>query len=142
MVLFTFLLFFSASSALAAGTEYAHCDQVGEEQKKAREGAISDDQRLNLQEKLYFDLRKLNDEGEKQNDLPRSFLHNCLKKKSAIFQESARNASSSLAAQADTFASAFVEALTLLERDPEPVLLAMGDVPLAPTALVAIASVP
>jgi hypothetical protein len=66
---------------------------------------------------------------------PAVFSHTVHNAQAALFSIAAGNraASSSLAAQADTWASAFVEALTLLERDPEPVLLAMGDVPLAPT---------
>ncbi len=67
---------------------------------------------------------------------PAVFSHTVHNAQAALFSIAAGNraASSSLAAQADTFASAFVEALTLLERDPaEPVLLTMGDVPLADT---------
>jgi hypothetical protein len=66
---------------------------------------------------------------------PAVFSHTVHNAQAALFSIAAGNraASSSLAAQADTFASAFIEALTLLERDPEPVLLAMGDVPLAET---------
>jgi hypothetical protein len=65
---------------------------------------------------------------------PAVFSHTVHNAQAALFSIAAGNraASSSLAAQADTFASAFVEALTMLEREPEPVLLAMGDVPLAP----------
>ena len=45
-----------------------------------------------------------------------------------------RQASSSLAAGADTFACGWLEALTHLEREPErPVLLVTSDVPLDPT---------
>jgi hypothetical protein len=63
------------------------------------------------------------------------FSHTVHNAQAALFSIAAGNraASSSLAAQADTWPSAFIEALTLLERDPQPVLLAMGDVPLAPT---------
>jgi hypothetical protein len=67
---------------------------------------------------------------------PAVFSHTVHNAQAALFSIAAGNraASSSLAAQADTWANAFVEALTLLERDPtEPVLLAMGDVPLAET---------
>jgi hypothetical protein len=45
-----------------------------------------------------------------------------------------REASSSLAARADTFACGFLEALAHLEREPDrPVLYVMGDARLAPT---------
>lgn len=45
-----------------------------------------------------------------------------------------RRPSSSIAAQQDSFACGYLEALTLLEREPtRPVLLVVGDVPLAPT---------
>jgi hypothetical protein len=66
---------------------------------------------------------------------PAVFSHTVHNAQAALFSIAAGNraASSSLAAQADTFASAFIETLTLLERGPEPVLLAMGDVPLADT---------
>jgi hypothetical protein len=67
---------------------------------------------------------------------PAVFSHTVHNAQAALFSIAAGNraASSSLAAQADTWASAFIEALTLLERDPtQPVLLAMGDVPLADT---------
>jgi hypothetical protein len=66
---------------------------------------------------------------------PAVFSHTVHNAQAALFSIAAGNraASSSLAAQADTLASAFIEALTLLERSPEPVLLAMGDVPLAET---------
>ena len=54
----------------------------------------------------------------------------------ALFSIAAGNtaASSSLSAQEDTWPCAFVEALAMLERDPDaPVLLVVGDVPLAET---------
>jgi hypothetical protein len=67
---------------------------------------------------------------------PAVFSHTVHNAQAALFSIAAGNraASSSLAAQADTWACSFVEALTLLEREPaQPVLLAMGDVPLADT---------
>ena len=54
-----------------------------------------------------------------------------------------RQASSSLAAGADTFACGWLEALTHLERDPEtPVLLVVSDVPLDPTFAVLVSEPP
>jgi hypothetical protein len=65
-----------------------------------------------------------------------TFSHTVHNAQAGLFSIAAgnRNASSSIAAQEDTFAAAFLEALTFLERDPkQPVLLVMGDVPLAET---------
>jgi hypothetical protein len=67
---------------------------------------------------------------------PTKFSHTVHNAQAGLFSIAAgnRRASSSLAAQEDTFACGWVEALTHLEREPErPVLLVMGDVPLAPT---------
>ena len=67
---------------------------------------------------------------------PATFSHTVHNAQAALFSIAAgnREASSSLAAQEDTFACAWIEALTFLERDPEsPVLLVVGDVPLAET---------
>lgn len=67
---------------------------------------------------------------------PAVFSHTVHNAQAALFSIAAGNtaASSSLSAQEDTWACAFVEALTLLERDPSaPVLVVIGDVPLAET---------
>jgi hypothetical protein len=67
---------------------------------------------------------------------PAKFSHTVHNAQAGLFSIAAvnREASASLAAQADTFPMGFLEALTHLDREPErPVLLVTGDVPLAPT---------
>jgi hypothetical protein len=67
---------------------------------------------------------------------PATFSHTVHNAQAALFSIAAVNraASSSLSAQEDTWACAWIEALTFLERDPSaPVLLVIGDVPLADT---------
>ncbi len=67
---------------------------------------------------------------------PAIFSHTVHNAQAALFSIASGNtaASSSLSAQEDTWVCAFVEALTLLERDPSaPVLVVIGDVPLADT---------
>ena len=67
---------------------------------------------------------------------PTRFSHTVHNAQAGLFSIAAHNkqASSSIAAQEDTFASGWLEAATLLLRTPErPVLLVVGDVPLAPT---------
>jgi hypothetical protein len=66
---------------------------------------------------------------------PTRFSHTVHNAQAGLFSIAAgnRRASSSIAAQQDSFACGYLEALTLLEREPErPVLLVVGDVPLAP----------
>jgi hypothetical protein len=67
---------------------------------------------------------------------PATFSHTVHNAQAALFSIAAVNraASSSLSAQDDTWACAWVEALTFLQRDPAaPVLVVIGDVPLADT---------
>jgi hypothetical protein len=67
---------------------------------------------------------------------PTKFSHTVHNAQAGLFCIAAgnREASSSLAARADTFACGWLEALTFLERAPEhPVLLVTSDVPLDPT---------
>ena len=74
--------------------------------------------------------------AEHQPLSPTAFSHTVHNAQAGLFSIAAANrrASSSIAAQQDSFACGYLEALTLLERDPErPVLLVVGDVPLAPT---------
>ena len=64
---------------------------------------------------------------------PTTFSHTVHNAQAGLFSLAAANAltSSSIAAQADTFGSAYVEALALLEREPTfPALLVIADVPL------------
>lgn len=65
---------------------------------------------------------------------PTAFSHTVHNAQAGLFSLAAGNGhtSSSIAAQADTFGCAYLEALALLEREPEsPVLLVIADVPLA-----------
>jgi hypothetical protein len=74
--------------------------------------------------------------AERQPLSPTVFSHTVHNAQAGLFSIAAANrrASSSIAAQSDSFACGYLEALTLLERDPDrPVLLVTGDVPLAPT---------
>ncbi len=66
---------------------------------------------------------------------PAVFSHTVQNAQAGLFSIATHNrrASSSVSAQRDTFASAFVEALTHLDREPDlRVLLVVGDVPLVP----------
>ncbi len=66
---------------------------------------------------------------------PTKFSHTVHNAQAGLFSIATGNrlASSSVAAQDDSFACGYLEALTLLERHPErSVLLVVGDVPLAP----------
>jgi hypothetical protein len=76
---------------------------------------------------------------------PTKFSHTVHNAQAGLFCIAAgnRQASSSLAAGADTFACGWLEALTHLERDPEtPVLLVVSDVPLDPTFAVLVREPP
>ena len=67
---------------------------------------------------------------------PAKFSHTVHNAQAGLFSIATgnRRASSSLAAQQDTFGHGWLEALAHLEREPErPLLLVIGDVPLAPT---------
>jgi hypothetical protein len=67
---------------------------------------------------------------------PARFSHSVHNAQGGLFSIAAANRepSSSLAAMEDTFGCGFLEALCHLEREPDrPVLLVMGEVPLAPT---------
>ena len=67
---------------------------------------------------------------------PAKFSHTVHNAQAALFSIAAgnRRASSSLAAQEDTLGHGWLEALAHLEREPgRPLLLVVGDVPLAPT---------
>jgi len=66
---------------------------------------------------------------------PTKFSHTVHNAQAGLFSIASENrlASSSVAAQHDSFACGYLEALTLLERHPErSVLLVIGDIPLAP----------
>jgi len=66
---------------------------------------------------------------------PTLFSHSVHNAQAGLFSIAAHNraASSSIAAQDDTFGCAWLEAMTLLSRDPQGrCLLVIGEVPLAP----------
>jgi hypothetical protein len=66
---------------------------------------------------------------------PTRFSHSVHNAQAGLFSIAAgnREASSSIAAQEDTFGAGWIEALAMLAHAPErPVLLVVGDVPLAP----------
>ena len=74
--------------------------------------------------------------AQRQPLSPTRFSHTVHNAQAGLFSIAAgnRRASSSIAAQEETFGCGWLEALTLLQREPErPVLLVVGDVPLAPT---------
>jgi hypothetical protein len=74
--------------------------------------------------------------ARKQPVSPTRFSHTVHNAQAGLFSIAAgnRRTSSSIAALEDTFACGYIEALTLLQRDPDcAVLLIMADVPLAPT---------
>jgi hypothetical protein len=74
--------------------------------------------------------------AERQPISPTKFSHTVHNAQAGLFSIAAdnRQASSSVAAQQDTFACGYLEALTHLQRDPRSeVLLVMADIPLAPT---------
>jgi hypothetical protein len=76
---------------------------------------------------------------------PTKFSHTVHNAQAGLFCIAAgnREASSSLAAGADTFASGWLEALTHLEREPgRPLLLVASDVPLDPTFAALVAEPP
>ena len=74
--------------------------------------------------------------AEEEPISPTKFSHTVHNAQAGLFSIAAENrqASSSVAAQEDTFACGYLEALTHLAREPEqPVLLVVADVPLAET---------
>ncbi len=74
--------------------------------------------------------------AERQPISPTKFSHTVHNAQAGLFSIATENrqASSSVAAQQDTFACGYLEALTHLQRDPRSgVLLVMADIPLAPT---------
>lgn len=73
--------------------------------------------------------------ARKQPLSPTRFSHSVHNAQAGLFSIAAKNreVSSSIAAQQETFGAGWIEALTILARAPErPVLLVVGDVPLAP----------
>jgi hypothetical protein len=113
---------------IALTTAFACCD----EQERGRVSTVFASRHGNINESIDL-LDRL---AQRQPLSPTVFSHTVHNAQAALFSLAARNpeASSSIAAQADTFGCAWLEALALLEREPDqPVLLVMADVPLDPT---------
>jgi hypothetical protein len=100
------------------------------EDERARVGSVFASRHGNINESIEL-LERL------AHQLPLSptrFSHSVHNAQAGLFSIAAENrhASSSIAAEAETFACGFLEALTFLERAPEsPVLLVTADVPLS-----------
>jgi hypothetical protein len=102
-----------------------------EEQERARVASVFASRHGNINESIEL-LERL---ALEQPLSPTRFSHSVHNAQAGLFSIAAgnRQASSSIAAETETFGCAFLEALTFLERAPErPVLLVMADVPLAP----------
>jgi len=117
----------SPLARIALTTAFACCD----EDELGRVSTVFASRHGNIIESIDL-LDRL---AERQPLSPTVFSHTVHNAQAALFSLAAHNghSSSSIAAQADTFGCAWLEALALLEREPErPVLLVMADVPLAP----------
>ncbi len=107
---------------------YAACP----EQERTRVRTVFASRHGNINESIPM-LDRLADE---QPISPTKFSHTVHNAQAGLFSIAAdnRQASSSVAAQQDTFACGYLEALSHLQRDPgASVLLVMADIPLAPT---------
>ena len=102
------------------------------EQERAQVGSVFASRHGNINESIEL-LERL---ALAQPLSPTRFSHSVHNAQAGLFSIAAgnRRASSSIAAEQDTFGCGYLEALTFLERTPESsVLLVMADVPLAPT---------
>ncbi len=109
-------------------TAYGACP----EEERARVRTVFASRHGNINESIPM-LDRLADE---QPISPTKFSHTVHNAQAGLFSIAAdnREASSSVAAQQDTFACGYLEALAHLQRDPGGrVLLVMADIPLAPT---------
>jgi hypothetical protein len=117
----------SALTRIMLTVAFECCD----EQERAQVGSVFASRHGNINESIEL-LERL------AHQLPLSptrFSHSVHNAQSGLFSIAAgnRRASSSIAAEEETFGCAWLEALTFLERFPEtPVLLVMAEVPLAP----------
>jgi hypothetical protein len=110
------------------GTAYAACPA----EERARVRTVFASRHGNINESIPM-LDRL---AEEQPISPTKFSHTVHNAQAGLFSIAAdnRRASSSVAAQEDTFACGYLEALAHLQRDPgSSVLLVMADIPLAPT---------
>ena len=101
-----------------------------EEPARARVGSVFASRHGNINESIEL-LERL---ALQQPLSPTRFSHSVHNAQAGLFSIAAGNrlASSSIAAEQDTFACGYLEALTFLERTPESsVLLVLADVPLA-----------
>ena len=117
----------SALTRIVLTVAFGCCD----ESERAQVGSVFASRHGNINESIEL-LERL---ALKQPLSPTRFSHSVHNAQSGLFSIAAGNraASSSIAAEADTFGCGWLEALTFLERFPEsPVLLVMADVPLAP----------
>lgn len=118
-------------SALARIMLTAAFDCCGEDERR-RVATVFASRHGNINESIEL-LERL---ARHQPLSPTRFSHSVHNAQAGLFSIAAdnREASSSIAAQEDTFGSGWLEALTLLARAPgRPVLLVVGDVPLAAT---------
>jgi hypothetical protein len=100
------------------------------EDERARVGSVFASRHGNINESIEL-LERL---ALEQPLSPTRFSHSVHNAQAGLFSIAAanRSASSSIAAEQDTFGCGYLEALTFLERAPEsPVLLVMADVPLS-----------
>ena len=100
------------------------------EDERAQVGSVFASRHGNINESIEL-LERL---ALQQPLSPTRFSHSVHNAQAGLFSIAAgnRRASSSIAAEADTFGCGYLEALTFLERAPEsPVLLVMADVPLS-----------
>jgi hypothetical protein len=117
----------SALTRIVLTVAFECCDEPA----RAQVGSVFAARHGNINESIEL-LERL---ALKQPLSPTRFSHSVHNAQSGLFSIAAGNraASSSIAAEADTFGCGWLEALTFLERFPEsPVLLVMADVPLAP----------
>jgi hypothetical protein len=101
-----------------------------EPEQRARVGSVFASRHGNINESIEL-LERL---AQQLPLSPTRFSHSVHNAQAGLFSIAAgnRRASSSIAAEAETFACGYLEALTFLEREPEsPVLLVMADVPLS-----------
>jgi hypothetical protein len=99
-------------------------------EQRARVGSVFASRHGNINESIEL-LERL---ALRQPLSPTRFSHSVHNAQAGLFSIAAgnRRASSSIAAEAETFAHGYLEALTFLERDPgRPVLFVMADVPLS-----------
>jgi hypothetical protein len=117
----------SALTRIVLTVAFGCCDQ----EERAQVGSVFASRHGNINESIDL-LERL---ALRQPLSPTRFSHSVHNAQAGLFSIAAgnRRASSSIAAEEDTFGCGWLEALTFLERFPDtPVLLVMAEVPLAP----------